>query len=449
MRPHRTFYGALCALAALFIALALPLRSAMALPSYARQTGVACEECHVGAFGPQLTDYGRQFKLNGYVWGGGGSKIPPFSVMALASFNHTSKDQVPPPDRFDRNDNVALDQVGMFYGGRIYDKVGAFVQGTYDGVGDVLALDNTDVRVADQGSLWGQDFVYGLTVNNNPTVEDLWNTMPAWGYPFAGSALAPTPAAAPLIDGGLAQQVIGASAYAMWNGLLYLDLGGYAELPKDTQSALGVDPTGEQEIDGVAPYWRLALQQQIGNNDLSIGTYGLFANIYPGRDQSAGSDQITDIGFDASYQYMASNDHLFTADANYIREFQNLDASKRLGNATHGSDTLNEFRLNTSYTYAQTVTARVAFFDIWGSKDLGVYGGDSANGSPDSDGFIFELDYTPFGKEDSWLQPWINARFGLQYVLYDKFNGARDNYDGAGADASDNNTLYLFTWWAF
>ena len=30
--------------------------------------------------------------------------------------------------------------------------------------------------------------------------------------------------------------------------------------------------------------------------------------------------------------------------------------------------------------------------------------------------------------------------------MYNKFNGASDNYDGAGRNASDNNTLYLLSW---
>jgi len=43
----------------------------------------------------------------------------------------------------------------------------------------------------------------------------------------------------------------------------------------------------------------------------------------------------------------------------------------------------------------------------------------------------------------------LNTRLGAQYVLYSKFNGASRAYDGAGRDASGNNTLYLFLWVAF
>ena len=38
--------------------------------------------------------------------------------------------------------------------------------------------------------------------------------------------------------------------------------------------------------------------------------------------------------------------------------------------------------------------------------------------------------------------PWEKIKISLQYVIYNKFNGAQSNYDGSGRNASDNNTLY-------
>jgi hypothetical protein len=84
-----------------------------------------------------------------------------------------------------------------------------------------------------------------------------------------------------------------------------------------------------------------------------------------------------------------------------------------------------------------------------GRADSGLYGSFSANDSPNSSGFVSEIDYTPFNHGGPDLWPWANLRLGLQYVAYLKFNGAAKNYDGNGANASDNNTLYLFTWLAF
>jgi len=45
----------------------------------------------------------------------------------------------------------------------------------------------------------------------------------------------------------------------------------------------------------------------------------------------------------------------------------------------------------------------------------------------------------------TWL-PSLNVQATAQYVIYSKFNGASNNYDGAGRSASDNNTLYLALW---
>ena len=57
-----------------------------------------------------------------------------------------------------------------------------------------------------------------------------------------------------------------------------------------------------------------------------------------------------------------------------------------------------------------------------------------------------QADWTPFGTADSWNAPWANMRLGLQYTIYDKFNGASNNYDGFGRNARDNNTLFMFLW---
>jgi len=45
--------------------LVLTVRSVYAVPSFARQTGLSCNVCHRNP--PQLTAFGRNFKLKGYV----------------------------------------------------------------------------------------------------------------------------------------------------------------------------------------------------------------------------------------------------------------------------------------------------------------------------------------------------------------------------------------------
>jgi len=37
----------------------------------------------------------------------------------------------------------------------------------------------------------------------------------------------------------------------------------------------------------------------------------------------------------------------------------------------------------------------------------------------------------------------------VQYTGYLRFNGGTSNYDGFGRSASQNNSLFLFSWMAF
>ena len=62
---------------------------ARAVPSFAQQTGQPCQACHVGGFGPQLTPFGRAFKLGGYTLRSSASV--PISAMAVASYTSTKK----------------------------------------------------------------------------------------------------------------------------------------------------------------------------------------------------------------------------------------------------------------------------------------------------------------------------------------------------------------------
>src|ERR1700719_4516869 len=89
-----------------------------ALPSYARQTGQECAACHNGF--PELTPYGRQFKLNGYTFGGGDtSTLPPIAAMTIPTFTHTETGQPGgAAPHFGPNDNFGVTG-SLFYGGKI------------------------------------------------------------------------------------------------------------------------------------------------------------------------------------------------------------------------------------------------------------------------------------------------------------------------------------------
>ena len=449
---------------ALSLTLALGWPSAArGVPSFARQTGMPCTACHTDF--PQLTPFGRYFKLTGYTLAGGDTRLPPLAVMVNGGFTHTKadlpKDDVPPNYR--NNNNYSFNQVSFFYAGRALgpyaeaafgekvgdalDHVGTFIQGTWDGVGREWALDNAEVRGAITTQLAGRNVILGGYTNNNPTMQDLWNTTPAWSFPFSTSGLAPAPTAAPLIAGAVAQQVGGVGAYAMLADLLYLEVGTYKTLAASAQQNLGVDPADETQIDHWAPYWRVGLEKTSGPHSVHLGTYGLAAHTFPTRDESEGHDGFSDVGVDAQYQYL-SEQHDVTLGANWIHEHQSLGASQALGLSENRSNTLWTAAATIQYLFDKSYGFDTQYFVSGGDSDALLYG--SRTGGPGSEGWIFELSYLPFNKrEGPAFWPKSNAKLSLQYTLYQRFDGSHANYDGAGRSADANNTIYVEAWLAF
>ncbi len=142
-------------------------RPAAAVPAFAEQTGRNCAACHVGGSGPELTPFGREFKLGGYTLRM--HAAVPLSAMAIASWTHTKKDQVPPPEHLKRNDNLVLDQASLFVAGGIGDHLGGFAQlVTYDGVGRSWSWDNIDLRAVTNARLFGEDFSPGPDAQQQP-----------------------------------------------------------------------------------------------------------------------------------------------------------------------------------------------------------------------------------------------------------------------------------------
>lgn len=386
--------------------------AAQAVPSFSRQTGEPCVACHTNGFGNALTPFGRKFKLEGYTLGGSGEGpltqgIPPISATIIGSFTHTDQGQPRQPaggpsgPAFNANNNFAFDAASVFYAGRIYGPVGAFAQFMYDGVANRVAVDHIDLRGAGNTELWGHGIDFGVSLNNSPTVQDLWNTTPAWSFPFASSPIAPTPSASPLIAERLGQQVGGATLYGMFDKLLYLEAGAYGNWSQGTQKNMGVWSPDNLLLNGAAPYWRVALQHDWSGQYIELGTFGLQADTFADRyNKSAGTNQYTDLGADIMYQYLGTLEHIFEFRGSYIREHQQLRGTQSLGGSAKNSVMLNTLNLNAAYTYQQTYTGTFGFFDISGSTDALLYP-DNPSFTPDSQGFITEVDYVPFGKSTS------------------------------------------------
>ena len=426
---------------------ALSSSAALAVPSFAEQTGQPCSACHVGSFGPQLTPFGRQFKLEGYTMRAGESFTNPVSAMAIISFVNTAAGQAgPPAPHYGVNNNATIDQISLFVAGGIGDHFGGFTQWTYDGVGRAVSWDNIDLRATTHATLFDTDVLAGISLNNAPGVQDAWNTLPAWGYPFTSSALAPSPGASTLLDGGLAQTVLGVSAFAYWDSTVYTEAAVYWTPSNNFLSAMGALP--DSVVSGAAPYFRAAYQKDYGDQNFEVGAFALIANIFPGGDMSTGtSDHYTDLGIDGSYQYMGDNSGIYTVNARYTHENQHLAATQILLGSANLSDSLDDFRVDGAYYWHNMIGGSIGFFNTSGSTDPLLYA-DNSTFKPDSTGLTFQVDGTIFGQDMDVLGGRFNVRAGLQYTVYTRFDGAATNYDGFGRNASDNNTLRIFLWTA-
>ncbi|MCG6553886.1 MAG: hypothetical protein L7F77_16300 [Candidatus Magnetominusculus sp. LBB02] len=447
---------------ALFVlAMLLPDKS-YALPSFARQTGLNCYNCHT--IWPELTPMGRAFKLGGYTQSNAETPyepLPPVSVGAVISTTFAKQagdgsDMTHGVTPFDNADHKGRDatsipqQFNLFYGGRIYGNVGAFAAGTIDGVGKSVNLDMIDLRYADsKASIANTPLVWGITVNNRPSISDIYMSTPVWKFPYEGSSNALATLYGTVNDGGLDTMVGGVGVYAKWNDLIYAEVDVYRTANNGVTRWLGAGTPTTTIVQGAVPYWRLAIEKQCGQeHSLMIGTYGMVSNIYPGGASDGPTDRFIDIGLDAQYQYIGPK-HILTAQAAWIHERQDLNATFNAGGSSNATNSLDTIRARVNYAYRSpigTMGATVGYFSTTGSADATMYSTvdqdgnpiqytGSANGSPNTDGFIFEANYLPTKY----------VKLAAQYIAYDKFLGARSNYDGLGTNASHNNTVYLYT----
>jgi hypothetical protein len=445
-----------CGVVGLLVVALLAAPAAHAVPSFARQTGMACEACHT-VF-PELNHFGRMFKANAYtidnlkqVRGITATKqeildlsgLPPISLMIQVSQTSIS---------------TALPDVGGAPGLSQKTTV-AFPQLTYGNDTGTIGIDNTDLRYANSLTLKDdRSLVYGVSANNNPTVQDLWNSTPAFGFPYASSNATVSPLAGTQIDGALAQDVAGISAYVMWNEALYAEIGTYRSAKQGarnpiTGAAGPLDGATSNVIVGGAPYYRLAYEQLWGRNALSVGIYGANFKLVPGGTPGEPSalsgpyNEFKDFAQDFQYQFIGEQ-HLVTVAGTHIKENMTLNASVASG--SNASDDLTTTRAWVEYYYRRKYGATVGYFSTTGSTDPGMYPNansappivgvvTSANGSPDTKGWIAELNY----------MPWLNTRLTLQATQYTRFNGGDTNYDGFGRNASNNNSLYFLVWFNY
>ena len=453
--------GAIVVLATLWPA------DAAALPTFARQTGQNFQACHAGGQFPELTPYGRLFKLTGYTIG---ERTLPFSAMAVASdsgVNNTTKSDDPKAD-FQKNNSLIFATASVFAAGKITDNLGAFLQVTYDNYASQsddgkfnghTNADNMDIRYADRSIDNNHDFIWGVSANDNPSVQDVWNTAAAWMQYVP----VPSPTSSSFIDGsapypGFAagSNIAGVTAYGFWDQTLYLEIGGYRSASGVASfMSAGIADADKTKLQGTNPYWRVVLSHAWGPHNIMVGTSGMVADIYD--DPLDTSDPTTihhfrDIGVDSQYQYLL-DPHTVTVQLAYIRDHQRIPAilanqpvldvnGNPLPN-TNSTDTTNVLRAKASYIYEDTYGTSLAFFNQTGTTDSALYDPTRVYGNISSNPAV-----QGWTSEVFWI-PVQYLRIGVQFTAYDKYNGASHNYDGSGRNASDNNSLFFYVWGAY
>jgi hypothetical protein len=458
----------------------------LAIPAFARQTGQNCVACHAGGQFPELTPYGRLFKLTGYTIG---ERTIPISAMAVVTSTKVRNRTEPNPDPAtsvkadfpNQNGTPIFNTASVFLAGKITDNIGGFAQWTFNAYDHLdgdnnwknkVMSDNADIRYADHFINNDRDLIVGLSFNNNPSVQDVWNSAPAWGFDLVpGSNPAGFPAK-PQLAGGLAQQVVGIGAYAYWNKMVYAELSVYRTANNVWSFMSQGFEAGDGNLTRMAknmPYARIALTKEWGAHNIMVGGMAMIPQIYNDNLVTTPGSPTTkyrDIGVDAQYQYLLAP-HTVTAQMSYINERIHYDPTvsgqsgpydTAMGTTsqplTNTTDRLNLFRAKASYVYRATYGGSLSYYNLNGSynsaSQVGIPGDLNAAGS------TFSNSSNVTGKPNTvaWIPEvfWIpvqNVRVGMQYSMFTKYQGASKNYDGWGRNARDNDALFLYIWGAY
>ncbi|MEO7107517.1 MAG: cytochrome C [Rhodoferax sp.] len=408
----------------------------------------------------------------------------PLSVMGLLSnskVSNTSKSDDPAND-FKANGETILPTVSVFTGGKITNNLGAFVQITHDRYADTSSAgnyqdtfaDNMDFRYADHFIDGKRDLIWGISVNNNPSLADPWNTAAAWMQYVP----VPSPGSSQFIDGttpypghGSGGNLAGVTAYAFLNHRYYAEFGGYTTSKGVLKfMSAGLDDSSVTKLNGVNPYWRLAINHEWGAHSLMIGTSGMLAEVFDNPLDT--SDPTTlhryrDVSVDLQYQYLldphtvtaqlvfAHNAHQYP-DGTSDGQASFADASgNQLGNF-NAQDTTDIMRAKVSYVYQAKYGGSLAYFNQTGSVNTANQSSGFGIGTPGMldpasvrlGNFSGDPAVRGWTLETFWM-PTQYTRVGAQYTNYNIFNGASNNYDGFGRNAQDNNSLFIYLWAAY
>lgn len=443
---NKTLFGYVVLFAQIIVGLLLA-NSSQALPTFARQTGQNCVACHAGGQFPELTPYGRIFKLTGYTIG---ERTTPISVMGVVAGSKISKiDSVnnslnknSAPASLNTpimNGDLRFETGSLFLAGKITDNIGAFTQLTYDNyaianangdnvIGHISA-DNMDFRWADQIVSPGRDLIFGISLNNGPSVSDPWNTSWAWSnyVPTTGGigSNAYLDATTAYPNSGLpGKGYAGLTSYLYLNKNYYAEIGFYKTASKNLKFLNARNDQMDSYLLGSNnPYWRFAYTQDWGAHNLMVGTSGMISKSldtglvnFPTTNftDATNYQRVKSSGIDSQYQFLL-DPHTATAQFSYQK--QNIDPSQN--NITTTSTNTNMFRIKGSYVYLSKYGGSLSYFN---------FNGDESNTQK---GETLEVFYLPIQY----------VRAGIQYTTYMKLP-----YIDKPSDA---NTIRFYVWTAY
>ena len=186
----RTLWGRIAGLAFVMACVVLVIPPAQAVPNFASQTGQPCTACHIGAFGPQLTPLGRAFKIGGYTQRGGEGwqADVPLSAMVLAIVH---PHRLRRSSRSDRRITSMTTTISPWTRSACSLPAASASTPAASCSSPIpisrtrRTLDNVDLRpYTTTFDLSGKELRVGTTINNNPTVQDPYNSTFAWGFPY-------------------------------------------------------------------------------------------------------------------------------------------------------------------------------------------------------------------------------------------------------------------------
>lgn len=419
---------------------------AKAVPSYARQTEQSCVACHAGGQFPELTPYGRMFKLTGYTMG---QQTNPIAMMMQADYAKMRNNSLADGGPITKDGLATINQVSLFLAGKVTNNVGLFSQFTYgpyagtDANGNpnskgLVNSDLFDLRYADSSSMSNNDLIWGLTVHNWIGVQDVWNSSGGpWSYPYVSRVFAVPDVLGTFIEGGQGSALAGTGVYTYLNKNLYLELTGY-QTAKNAFSIMSMgyhanDSQGNnllQYVNGVAPYARMAYTKEWGPHNVMLGVSYLDIKVYPFDGDYSGVSGATntttlfnvgtvhykDRAIDGQYQYLLSP-HTITAQFRLAHETSQDATGSSLPN-------LNTRRFKLGYIYQAKYGASFAY----ASSSL-------------SDGTSDITKWTP----EVFYMPSQNIRVGLQYNHFTKYSSPTF----VGSSASNNDYSYMYIWLAY